>query len=80
VINNIGGMPAPVDVDAHFADGTSQVVHETAAIWASDQRRATVSLQTNKTLQSLELRGGIWMDADSSNNSWSGAVGSRVTR
>jgi len=80
VIDNVGGMPAPVDVEPHFVDGTSQVINETAAIWASDQRRATVAISTNKTLLSLELKGGIWMDADSSNNSWSAAVGSRVSR
>jgi hypothetical protein len=71
VINNIGGMPAPVDLEAHYADGSNEVVHETAGIWAADQRRATVTISTNKTLQSLALNGGIWVDADSTNNRWS---------
>jgi len=71
VINNVGGMPAPVDVEAHFGDGTSEVIHATSAIWASDQRRAMVAISTKKTLLALELKGGIWMDADSSNNRWS---------
>jgi hypothetical protein len=71
VINNIGGMPTPVDIEAHYGDGSSEVIHETPAIWAADQRRATVTISTNKSLQSLALNGGIWMDADSTNNHWS---------
>jgi len=70
VLNNIGGMPTPVDLEAHYADGSNEVVHETAAIWAADQRRATVTISTSKTLQSLNLNGGIWVDADSTNNRW----------
>jgi hypothetical protein len=70
VLNNIGGMPVPVDLEAHYGDGSNEVVHETAAIWAPNQRRATVTISTSKTLQSLGLNGGIWVDADSTNNRW----------
>jgi len=70
-IDNIGGMPAPVDLEAHYGDGSSAVIHETPAIWAADQRRATVAIATSKSLRSLVLNGGIWMDADSTNNRWS---------
>jgi hypothetical protein len=70
VLNNIGGMPVPVDLEAHYGDGSNEVVHETAAIWAGDQRRATVTIPTGKSLQSLNLNGGIWVDADSTNNRW----------
>ncbi len=70
VINNIGGMPAPVDLQLGFTDGSNSVVHETAAIWAADIRRATVSVPTSKTIQSVKLDGGIWMDADTTNNRW----------
>ncbi|MFL5611746.1 MAG: M1 family metallopeptidase [Gemmatimonadaceae bacterium] len=70
VIDNIGGMLAPVDVHLGFADGTTQVVHETPAIWAANQRQATLAIPTSKTIQSLTLDGGIWMDADTTNNRW----------
>jgi len=80
VVNNIGGMPAPVDLEAHYGDGTSEVLHETPAIWAADQRRATVSISTSKSLQSLLLNGGIWMDADSTNNRWSQVKGLSLAR
>ncbi|HEX9249049.1 MAG TPA: M1 family metallopeptidase [Gemmatimonadaceae bacterium] len=80
VVNNIGGMPAPVDIEAHYADGTSEVIHETPAIWAADERRATVAISTSKSLQSLLLKGGIWMDADSTNNRWSQVKGLSLAR
>ena len=70
VIDNVGGMPAPVDLLARFGDGTSEVIHETPSIWEADQRKTTVSIPTAKSLESLRLEGGIWMDADSTNNHW----------
>ena len=70
-IDNIGGIPAPVDLEAHYADGSSDVIHQTPAMWEANQRRATVSIQTKKSLTALALNGGIWLDADSTNNRWS---------
>lgn len=69
-INNIGGFVAPVDLIAIYSDGSKETFHQTPAIWAGNQKKASVQVQTNKTLQSLELNGGIWMDADRSNNRW----------
>jgi hypothetical protein len=70
-IDNIGGMPAPVDVKVTYDDGTTEAMHETPAIWRANVKRAAVHLATSKTIRSLELDGGIWVDADSSNNRWS---------
>jgi hypothetical protein len=70
VIDNIGGMPAPVDVAVAYADGTSATLHQTPAIWRASQRRATVVVPTKKRIRSIELADGIWMDADSTNNRW----------
>jgi len=70
VIDNVGGMPAPVDLEAHFGDGSNEVIHETSAIWEANPKRATVTVATGKSLQSLVLNSGIWVDADSTNNRW----------
>ena len=72
---NVGGMPAPVDLVLRYADGTTETRHETPAIWASDLRRATVTIPTAKTLQSVALQGGIFMDADASNDHWDAGAG-----
>ena len=71
VIDNVGGMPVPVDIEARFGDGTSQVIHQSSAIWRADPRRATVPVATRKPLTSVALQTGIWVDADSTNNRWS---------
>ena len=69
-LDNVGGMPAPVDLVATWADGRVQRVHRTPAIWEHAPARATVHLAGNSALRSLALEGGIWVDADSTNNRW----------
>jgi hypothetical protein len=71
VIDNIGGMPAPVDLRLHFGDGSDETVHRTPAIWQANQKSATVMIRSTKMIRSLDLDGGIWMDADTTNNRWS---------
>jgi hypothetical protein len=70
VIDNIGGMAAPVDVIVRFSDGSSETLHQTPAIWAANQAQATVLVVTNKTVRSVALEGGIWVDANTANNTW----------
>ena len=69
-IDNVGGMPVPVDLAVAYADGTSTTLRQTSAIWRANQRRATVVVPTKKRIRSIQLAGGIWMDADSTNNRW----------
>ena len=67
---NVGGMPAPVDVVLSYGDGTADTLHQTPAIWQRDLRAARVQAPTRKTVQSVRLAGGIWVDADTTNNQW----------
>jgi hypothetical protein len=69
-IDNIGGMVAPVDLIVKYSDGSVETVHETPRMWEANQKKATVVVKTTKTVQSLELNGGIWMDAATTNNRW----------
>jgi hypothetical protein len=66
---NIGGMPAPADLTATYADGSREIIHIGPATWEKNLREATINLDTKKVLKSVVLEGGIWMDADESNNS-----------
>jgi hypothetical protein len=72
VVDNIGGLVAPFDVQMQFSDGTTQTLHQTSATWRANTQRATVAIATRKKLTSLGLDGGIWMDADTTNNRWTG--------
>ena len=68
-LENIGGMPAPVDIVAHYADSSTATFHQTPAIWRADIHRAVVTLPGAKTVRSVTLDHGIWMDADTTNDS-----------
>jgi len=39
-------------------------------MWEKDMQKTTVNIATKKTIQTLQLDGTIFMDADISNNSW----------
>jgi aminopeptidase N len=70
VVDNVGGMPSPFDVRLRFTDGTTDVAHQTPAVWKTDLRHATIPIRTSKRIASLDLEGGIWMDADTTSNHW----------
>ena len=69
-IKNIGGFAAPVDIVVKYSDGSTETLHQTPAIWSADQKRATVKINTAKTVNSITLDGGIWMDANMADNKW----------
>lgn len=72
LINNIGGFAIPFDVVIHYTDGSSDSQHQTSAIWSSNEKKARVAFTpaAGKKIRSLELKGGIYVDADITNNSW----------
>ncbi|HUQ98272.1 MAG TPA: M1 family metallopeptidase [Gemmatimonadaceae bacterium] len=69
-IDNIGGIPAPADLEATFTDGSTDTFRQTSAMWQANLRRATVVIPTKKSLRSISLNSRIWLDADSTNNNW----------
>ncbi|MGN8069698.1 M1 family metallopeptidase [Mucilaginibacter sp. 22184] len=67
-IKNIGGFAVPFDVKITYADGTTESIHQTPGVWEKNQKQISVNIKTAKTIKSAELDGGIFMDADVSNN------------
>ncbi|WP_183577901.1 M1 family metallopeptidase [Mucilaginibacter sp. X5P1] len=67
-IQNIGGFAVPFDIKVTYTDGSAQSFHQTPIVWQNDQKQITVHLKTTKTIESVTLDGGIFMDADRSNN------------
>jgi hypothetical protein len=59
-------------VRIHYTDGTSDSLHQTAAIWSANQKAAAITVTGNKTIQNLRLDNGIFMDANERNNIWKG--------
>jgi len=70
IIDNIGGMPAPFDLVATYSDGSAARFHQTPAVWQANPRQVSITVKTKKTIKSLSIEGGIWMDADETNNEW----------
>ena len=69
-LENIGGMPAPVDIVVGYADGTSARFHQTPAIWKGNLQKATVTVPARRPVASVRLEHAIWMDADTTNDVW----------
>ena len=70
-VRNIGGFAVPFDVVATFDDGTTERFHQTPKVWEHDQKETAVKIKTGKTVKSLTLDGGIFMDANEKDNTWS---------
>jgi hypothetical protein len=69
-IKNIGGFAVPFDVVATYDDGTTESFHQTPAVWEHNQKDITVDIKTTKTVKSITLDGGIFMDANEKDNTW----------
>jgi hypothetical protein len=69
-IKNVGGFAVPFDVVATFDDGTTQTFHQTPIVWKQDQKQIAVKIKTRKTVKSFTLDGGIFMDANEKDNTW----------
>ncbi len=69
-LKNIGGFAAPVNLIVSYTDGTTETLHQTPAIWSENQKEAIVNIAAKKKIKTLTLDGGIFMDADTTNNKW----------
>ncbi len=69
-IKNLGGFAVPFDIIVKYTDGTSETKHQTPAIWAANQKQTTLNISTGKTVGSVTLDGGIFMDATVADNTF----------
>jgi len=72
LIENKGGFVAPADLVIRYADGSTERKHFSPAIWEKDQKQAVLAITTKKKIQSVNIDGGIFMDADEADNKWPG--------
>ena len=52
------------------ADKKDDSFHQTPAVWERNQKHMVVHIKTKKTIKSIKIDGGTFMDADVSNNVW----------
>ncbi|RCH56386.1 M1 family peptidase [Mucilaginibacter hurinus] len=69
-VQNLGGFAIPFDVKVTFTDGTTQTLHQTPAVWQANQKKVSVTVPTAKNIKTVIIDGGIFLDADTSNNSF----------
>jgi len=69
-IANTGGMAIPFDVVLTYADGSSERVHRTPYVWRDSPRAAEVQVAGGKTLQSVTLDTGLFVDFVPADNAW----------
>ncbi|HEA29521.1 MAG TPA: M1 family peptidase [Leeuwenhoekiella sp.] len=69
-IKNIGGMPAPVDILVSLTGGETKTIHQSPAIWKENLDETTIVLKNVSHTTQIQLEGGIFMDASTSDNTW----------
>lgn len=69
-IKNIGGFAVPFDIVATYADGTFESFHQTPIVWQKNQKQVSITVRPSKEVKSLMLDGGIFVDANDKDNSW----------
>jgi len=69
-IKNVGGFAVPFNVIATYDDGSNESFHRTPLVWKQNQKEITVNIKTAKTVKSLKLDGGIFVDANEKDNIW----------
>ncbi|MBD1391518.1 M1 family metallopeptidase [Mucilaginibacter glaciei] len=71
-VNNVGGYAVPFDAILTFADGTTQTIHQSPQVWEANQKQMylTIKATPGKSLKSVTLDGGIFVDATKADNTW----------
>ena len=67
---NIGGMPAPFDLIITYGDGEVKTLHQTPEIWKENLGETKIKIKGLSDATSIKIEGGIFVDADTKNNSW----------
>jgi hypothetical protein len=70
MVTNIGGFAVPFDVLITYTDGSKTTIHQTPAVWQSNEKQAHITLKGNKGISSIKIDGGIFMDANEKDNIW----------
>jgi hypothetical protein len=76
-VRNPGGMAIPFDLVLAYADGRSERVHLTPAVWQADGRRTEVRIAGGPPLRSVTLDTGIFVDAHPADNAWQADAAAR---
>lgn len=69
-VQNTGGMASPFDVKITYKDGTTETIHQAPGVWEANQKQAAINLYGKKEIKAITLDGGIYVDAEPKDNTW----------
>jgi hypothetical protein len=69
-ISNIGTKPVPVDLTIFYADGSTQLIHQSVACWKTGNKTVTLGFIAKKRVQKLVLGTGYDPDVNKQDNVW----------
>lgn len=67
-VKNVGGFAAPFNVVINYTDGTTETLHQTPEVWMNNQKETVINIKTTKKIAVVTLDGGIFMDANATDN------------
>lgn len=67
-VKNIGGFAIPFDVVVIYADGKKEILHQTPAVWKTNQKEVVINIPSAKKITSVTLDNGIYVDATPKDN------------
>jgi hypothetical protein len=70
VITNEGTKPIPIDLTLYYRDGSTQLVHQSAAAWKSGNKTFTITHVGHKRINKIVLGTTYDPDVNKDNNVW----------
>jgi len=70
LITSVGTLPVPVDLLVTFADGSTQAIHRSVAVWEKGDTTVTIELPRGKKITRLTLGSAHVPDSNKKDNIW----------
>ena len=67
-VQNVGGFAVPLDLKITYADGSTDTLHRSPAVWQANQQQAVITVPAGKVVRSVTFDHGIYLDADPKND------------
>jgi len=69
-ITNIGTKPVPVDLNVYYADGSTQLIHQSVACWKNGNKTVVIPFTAKKRVEKIVLGTGYDPDVNKVDNFW----------
>lgn len=70
-VENVGGAAVPFDVKVVYADDSEESFRQGPGVWQDAPEEVTVTIPTDQELKSVTVDGGIFVDGNVADNTWS---------